>query len=78
MMDEDRLGWTQRLLYRRCQAGWQAIHDLGETGIQVDLFAAADKPTAEVLIEAENVQLTDVTTDRLFQVWFEQRGETGP
>jgi p-hydroxybenzoate 3-monooxygenase len=36
----------------------------GQTSIQEDLFAAADRRKANVLTEVENVQLADVTSDR--------------
>src|SRR5450631_2297439 len=43
----------------------------GQTSIQEDLFAAADRRSANVLTEAEDVQLTDVTSDRP-QITFKQ------
>jgi p-hydroxybenzoate 3-monooxygenase len=46
----------------------------GQTSIQEDLFAAADRRSANVLTEAEDVQLTDVTSDRP-HVTFKQGGE---
>jgi p-hydroxybenzoate 3-monooxygenase len=36
----------------------------GQTSIQEDLFAAADRRKANVLTEVENLQPTDVTSDR--------------
>jgi p-hydroxybenzoate 3-monooxygenase len=36
----------------------------GQTSIQQDLFAAADRRNAEVLTEVDNVQPTEVTSDR--------------
>jgi p-hydroxybenzoate 3-monooxygenase len=46
----------------------------GQTSIQEDLFAAADRRKANVLTEVENVQPTDVTSDRP-QVTFTHDGE---
>nr|WP_015586016.1 4-hydroxybenzoate 3-monooxygenase [Comamonas sp. 7D-2]AGC22537.1 putative 4-hydroxybenzoate 3-monooxygenase [Comamonas sp. 7D-2]AGJ70668.1 BhbF2 [Comamonas sp. 7D-2] len=46
----------------------------GQTNIQEDLFAAADRRNAAVLTEAEDVQPMDVTTDRPY-VTFRYRGE---
>jgi p-hydroxybenzoate 3-monooxygenase len=46
----------------------------GQTSIQEDLFAAADRRKANVLTEVENVQPTDVTSDRP-RVTFTQGGE---
>jgi len=47
----------------------------GQTNIQEDLFAAADRRKAVVLDEAEDVQPVDVTTDRPY-VTFRHRGES--
>jgi p-hydroxybenzoate 3-monooxygenase len=46
----------------------------GQTNIQEDLFAAADRRHATVLTEAEDVQPMDVTSDRPY-VTFRVRGE---
>jgi p-hydroxybenzoate 3-monooxygenase len=46
----------------------------GQTSIQEDLFAAADRRGAAVLTEAENVQPLDVISDRPY-VTFKVRGE---
>lgn len=46
----------------------------GQTNIQEDLFAAADRRNAAVLTEAEDVQPVDVTSDRPY-VTFKYRGE---
>jgi p-hydroxybenzoate 3-monooxygenase len=46
----------------------------GQTSIQEDLFAAADRRNANVLTEVGNVQLTDVTSDRP-HVTFTQGGD---
>jgi p-hydroxybenzoate 3-monooxygenase len=46
----------------------------GQTAIQEDLFAAADRRSAAVLTEAEDVQPMDVTSDRPY-VTFKLRGE---
>jgi p-hydroxybenzoate 3-monooxygenase len=46
----------------------------GQTSIQEDLFAAADRRNANVLTEVGNVQLTDVTSDRP-HVTFTQGGK---
>ena len=47
----------------------------GQTAIQEDLFAAADRRNADVLTESEAVQLRDVTTDRP-HVTFRRHGES--
>jgi p-hydroxybenzoate 3-monooxygenase len=47
----------------------------GQTNIQEDLFAAADRRGAKVLTEAEDVQAMDVTTDRPY-VTFRHNGES--
>jgi p-hydroxybenzoate 3-monooxygenase len=47
----------------------------GQTSIQEDLFAAADRREAKVLTEVGNVQPTDVTSDHPY-VTFTQGGET--
>jgi p-hydroxybenzoate 3-monooxygenase len=47
----------------------------GQTKIQEDLFAAADRRNASVLTEAEGVRPIDVTSDRPY-VTFTHRGET--
>lgn len=47
----------------------------GQTSIQEDLFAAADRRNAVVLTDAEDVQLTQVTSD-CPQVTFRHSGET--
>ena len=47
----------------------------GQTNIQEDLFAAADRRNAAVLTEAENVQPMDVTSDSPY-VTFRYRGES--
>ena len=47
----------------------------GQTKIQEDLFAAADRRNASVLTEAEDVRPIDVTSDRPY-VTFTHRGET--
>jgi p-hydroxybenzoate 3-monooxygenase len=47
----------------------------GQTNIQEDLFAAADRRAAVVLTEAEEVQLANVSSDRPF-VTFKLGGET--
>ncbi|MGH6638217.1 MAG: 4-hydroxybenzoate 3-monooxygenase [Polaromonas sp.] len=46
----------------------------GQTNIQEDLFAAADRRNAIVLTEAENVQPMEVTTDRPY-ITFKYGGE---
>jgi p-hydroxybenzoate 3-monooxygenase len=47
----------------------------GQTKIQEDLFAAADRRHASVLTDATDVQLIDVTSDRPY-VTFTHRGES--
>jgi p-hydroxybenzoate 3-monooxygenase len=47
----------------------------GQSSIQEDLFAAADRRNADVLTEVENVQLNNVTSGRP-HVIFKQGGET--
>ena len=46
----------------------------GQTKIQEDLFAAADRRNGRVLTESEDVRLFDLTTDRPY-VTFTQKGE---
>jgi len=46
----------------------------GQTSIQEDLYAAADRRKADVLTEVENVQLTDVASDHPY-VTFTHGGE---
>ena len=49
----------------------------GQTKIQEDLFAAADRRNASLLTEVEDVRLHAVTSDRPY-VTFVQRGESPP
>jgi p-hydroxybenzoate 3-monooxygenase len=46
----------------------------GQTNLQEDLFAAADRHGTELLTEAENVELADLTSDRP-SVTFTSKGE---
>lgn len=46
----------------------------GQTNIQQDLYAAADRRRAQVIEEAENIKLHDVATDNPY-VTFNHRGE---